>query len=126
MNPPQYFTIEEANEIVRQIRPMIKKILEIRLEIMDRRPDVWPAMVKMAGNGGNRAASEVEKDFSRLRDLLHQVLATGAQLKDVNSGLVDFLSLRNGQEVLLCWRYGEDAIQFWHGLDAGFAGRQPL
>ena len=47
-------------------------------------------------------------------------------MKGVEPGLVDFPSLREGREVYLCWREGEDQIDFWHEVDAGFAGRQPL
>jgi hypothetical protein len=54
------------------------------------------------------------------------IAASGAELKDINSGLLDFRSQREGREVYLCWRYGEGEIRFWHDLDAGFAGRQPL
>ena len=126
MDKPHYFTLEEANAAVEQIRPLFARILEIRKEILDRRPEVWPALARMAGNGGNKAASEVERDFVHLDTLLRQVLATGAVIKDINTGLVDFLCLRDGEEVYLCWKYGEDQIRFWHGLDAGFAGRQPI
>jgi len=47
-------------------------------------------------------------------------------LKDVDAGLVDFVGMRNGREVYLCWRYGEEEIGFWHELNAGFSGRQPV
>jgi hypothetical protein len=126
MAEPHYFSLEEANAIIEQIRPIFTQILEIRKEILDRRPEVWPALARMAGNGGNKAASEVERDFMRLDALLRQVLKTGVVVKDINTGLVDFLSLREGEEIYLCWQYGEDKIHFWHGLDAGFAGRQPI
>lgn len=126
MAKPRYFTLEEANAVVEHIRPLITQILEIRQDILNRRPEVWPALARMAGNGGNKAASEVEWDFSRLETLIRQVLETGAVVKDINTGLVDFLSLREGEEIYLCWQNGEDQIRFWHGLDAGFAGRQPI
>jgi hypothetical protein len=50
----------------------------------------------------------------------------GVQVKDLDTGLLDFPSRREGEEVLLCWRVGEDEIRFWHGLEEGFAGRKPL
>lgn len=126
MPKSHYFTLEEANGIVREIRPILAQILEIRQGILDRRPEVWPALAMMAGNGGNRAAAEVERDFLRLDALVRRILATGAVIKDLNTGLVDFLSLREDEEVYLCWQYGEDEIRFWHPVDAGFSGRQPL
>jgi hypothetical protein len=61
-----------------------------------------------------------------LNDLVHQIQATGAILKDLNTGLIDFLAIREGREIFLCWKYGEDQLEFWHDLDVGFAGRQRL
>ena len=66
------------------------------------------------------------EDFDRLDKLLHRIFDTGAQVKDINTGLLDFPALREGQEVYLCWKYGEDQIAFWHEIDAGFVGRQPI
>jgi hypothetical protein len=66
------------------------------------------------------------EDFDQLDKLLHFILDTGAQVKDINTGLLDFPALREGHEVYLCWKYGEDQIAFWHEIDAGFAGRQPI
>ncbi len=61
-----------------------------------------------------------------LRDSLEELHAFGCELKDSDTGLIDFLSLRDGREIYLCWRLGEERIAFWHDLDAGVAGRQPL
>jgi hypothetical protein len=66
------------------------------------------------------------KDFERLDTLIHEILETGVQIKDINIGLLDFPTLRDGHEVYLCWKYGEGDIAFWHEVDAGFAGRQPI
>jgi hypothetical protein len=58
--------------------------------------------------------------------LINELNGFGCELKDPTIGLIDFLSLRSGREVYLCWHLGEERINFWHYLDAGFAGRQPL
>jgi hypothetical protein len=123
---PRYFRLEEAIATLEIVRPLIAQIMEIRQEILARQPEVWPAMEKSAGNGGNKAASALVGDFERLQALVQAVQDTGAILKDVNTGLVDFLALRDGREVYLCWKYGEESISYWHDIDAGFAGRQPL
>jgi len=57
---------------------------------------------------------------------LEDVQATGVIVKDLDSGLVDFPSVREGENVLLCWQLGEDEVAFWHGYDDGFAGRRPI
>ena len=57
---------------------------------------------------------------------IHAIQALGVLVKDLDSGLVDFPSVRDGEEILLCWRLGEDEVAWYHGPDDGFAGRQPL
>ena len=127
MNKPErYFTLAEANAIVRMIRPMLAQIIQIRQVIVERQPDVWPVVEKAAGNGGSRAAGELVQEFSRLDRLVREIAATGAIVKDINTGLVDFPALHEGREVYLCWKYGEEQIDFWHEVDGGFSGRQPI
>ncbi len=123
---PHYFSLEEANAALDVIRPLMDEIQAIRGEILAHQPEIWPAIERSAGNGGNPMLSKVAKDFERLDTLLHRVLATGAQVKDINTGLLDFPALRNDHEVYLCWKYGEDKIEFWHEIEAGFAGRRPI
>jgi hypothetical protein len=123
---PKLFNLEQANETLPVIRPWVKQILDIRQSILACQPEIWPVLEKAAGNGGNKIASQVEQEFERLDALVRRVQATGALLKDVNTGLVDFLSMREGREVYLCWQYNEARVSYWHELDAGFAGRQPV
>ena len=123
---PQYFTLQEANEALNIIRPLMDEVQVIRQKILENQPEAWPAIEKSAGNGGNRALSNLVEDFERLDALVHQIQDTGAQIKDINTGLLDFSALKNGREVYLCWQHGEDDIQYWHEIEAGFAGRQPI
>ncbi len=120
----RHFTIEEANLIVAVIRPLIREILEIRQSILRMQADVWPVIEKSIGNGGSRTASLAVKEFDRLEELVRQVQSSGAILKDINLGLVDFLGEREGRDVYLCWKFGETAVEFWHDLESGFSGRQ--
>lgn len=122
---PRYFTLEEANTALAIIRPLLREIMEIRQIILDRQSDLWPVIEKSLGNGGSRTASQTVQEFERLDRLVRQVMATGALIKDINSGLVDFPALRDGREVYLCWKFDEDGVRFWHDVDSGFAGRQP-
>jgi hypothetical protein len=121
---PQYFTFEQASAIVEVLKPLMGEILEIRGKTLAGQPQLWQALAKAAGNGGNRVASAAAYEFQRVDTLVRQILATGAMLKDINMGLVDFLTLREGREVYLCWRYGEEQIAYWHEVNAGFQDRQ--
>ncbi|HKI52936.1 MAG TPA: DUF2203 domain-containing protein [Anaerolineales bacterium] len=123
---PKFFTVQEANETLMVIRPLLDDVMEIRKKILANQPEAWPAIEKSAGNGGNKALSRMVDDFEKLDALIHQILDTGVQIKDINSGLLDFSAVRGGHEVYLCWQYGEADIAFWHEIDAGFAGRQPI
>ncbi len=123
---PQFFTLHQANEALRIIRPLMEEVQAIRAKILASQPEAWPAIEKSAGNGGNRALSNLVQDFERLDALIHQILDTGVQIKDINLGLLDFSAIKDGREVYLCWKYGEGDIAFWHELEAGFAGRQPI
>ena len=123
---PHYFSLDEANAALDIIRPMMDEIQSLRTKIVSHQPEIWPAIERSAGNGGNPALSKLVVDFEKLDDLLHRVLATGAQVKDINTGLLDFPAWRQDHEVYLCWKYGEEKIEFWHEIDDGFAGRQPI
>lgn len=123
---PRYFTLAEANNAIRVIRPLMDEIQEIRREILARQPDVWPVVERSAGNGGSQVASRLVQEFERLDALVHRVQDTGALFKDINLGLLDFPALKDGREVYLCWKYGEDDIAYWHEVEAGYAGRQPI
>ncbi len=123
---PHYFTLQEANAALEIIRPLIQHILAIRDEILAKQPEVWPAIERSAGNGGNATLSKIAEDFNKLDELVHKVLATGVQVKDINTGLLDFPAWRVDHEVCLCWKYGEEKIGFWHEIEAGFAGRRPI
>lgn len=123
---PRYFTLAEANETLLFIRPLMDEVQQIRKKILEKQPEAWPAIEKSAGNGGNRALSSMVQDFEQLEALIHRIQGTNVIIKDINLGLLDFPALKDGREVYLCWQYGEGEIAFWHEVEAGFAGRQPI
>ena len=123
---PRYFTLEQANETLNLIRPLMEDVQAIRRKILENQPEAWTAIEKSVGNGGNRALSNMIQDFEKLDLLVHRILETDVLIKDINTGLLDFPALRNGQEVYLCWQFGEEDIAFWHEVDAGYAGRQSI
>ena len=121
-----YFTLEEADAALEIIKPIMAEVTLIRREILQNQPEAWPVIEKAAGNGGSRAASLLARSFERLDKLVHQILDTGALLKDINTGLLDFPAWREDHEVYLCWRYGEAQIEYWHEIEDGFSGRQTI
>jgi hypothetical protein len=123
---PHYFTLAEANTALQIIKPLMERIQAIRENILAQKPEVWSVVEKAAGNGGSKAASLLTVDFEQLDQCVHQIQETGAVLKDINLGLLDFSAWRADHEVYLCWKYGEKNIEYWHEIEAGFAGRQPI
>lgn len=121
-----YFTLQEANEALNIIRPLMDEVQRIRQKILEKQPEAWPAIEKSAGNGGNRALSNMVQDFEKFDALVHRIQDTDVLIKDINTGLLDFPALRDEREVYLCWQYGEEEIAFWHEVEAGYAGRQPI
>jgi hypothetical protein len=69
---------------------------------------------------------ELERKLDRLQSLVEELSDLGVELKDYQTGLVDFIGRHKGHDVYLCWKLGETKIDYWHELDAGFAGRQPI
>jgi len=123
---PHYFTLAEANAALQIIKPLMEKVQMIRQNILAQKPEVWPVVEKAAGNGGSKAASLLAMEFEQLDQCVHQIQATGAVLKDINLGLLDFSAWREDHEVYLCWKYGEQNIEYWHEIEAGFTGRRSI
>lgn len=122
----QYFTLQEANQMLISISAWLDEIKIIRSEILTHQPEIWGVMEKSAGNGGNPTLSRMVKTFDRLDALIHNIQDMGVIIKDINTGLLDFPAIKDGREVYLCWKHGEGTIAFWHEIEDGFAGRQPI
>ncbi len=129
---PHYFTREEAEDLLPQISVVLRKIQQER-EILQQAQDALDDLRQQAAGNGHhllermtRLQREVAHQAQLLRALAEKLVSFGCELKDPDTGLIDFLSLRNGREIYLCWRLGEERINYWHYLHTGFAGRQPL
>ena len=120
------YTLTEARKVLPRVRRLMGEVQSARAEILRLRPEAWPALRKAAGNGGNIAASQLPAQFARLEAGVKGIGQLGIVVKDVDSGLVDFLARRRGKEVYICWRYGEEELVYWHDIQAGFAGRQMI
>ena len=124
--PRRYYTLDEANALLPTLRRMLAELMEARQHISEAEPELWEILEKSVRNGGGKKAGMFLKDFEIVQQNVQAIDALGIEIKDINSGLIDFWSKRDGREVYLCWRYGEEEIAHWHEIDSGFAGRQPL
>lgn len=121
-----YFTPGEANEALLIVRPIMVELAEISERIRAHQPELWSVAQAAAGNGGNPALGRILPDFDRLDHLLRQIKSMGIEVKDLMIGVIDFLALYEGRIVYLCWKIGEERVQFWHELESGFAGRKRI
>lgn len=122
----RYFTLAEARAALPEVKTLMHMAQMARQEILRLRPEVWPILRKAASNGGSRETGELMLHFQRLETGIKGIMKMGITVKDVDEGLIDFLGKRNGREIYLCWKYGENDINYWHELTTGFAGRQPI
>jgi len=122
------FTVNEANALLPNVRMIVGKIQRAHRKLSPFRDEAKKA-AEGAEQGGGGMANGVAYAavLTELTTQVAELEALGVQLKDFERGLVDFPSLRDGRVVLLCWQLGEgDELEWWHDVDAGFAGRTPL
>ena len=125
------FTPDEANSALAQVRPLAERMVELRARLAELEDEQREVVRIVAGNGsgegvGDARTPEFAKLARELQDVIDELALMGVQLKDADTGLLDFPAIREGDEVLLCWRVGEPAVEFWHGPEDGYAGRQPI
>ncbi|HLW01090.1 MAG TPA: DUF2203 domain-containing protein [Ktedonobacterales bacterium] len=128
----KYFTREEAEALLPQIEPLLLELQERHQSLQPLRQELEALQQRMRGNGHGlhdhleRLNRQYAALLEEVNQLIRRIYAFGCQIKDPAMGLIDFPALRNGEEILLCWRLGEEGIHWWHDTTSGFAGRQPL
>ena len=133
MGSDRTFTPAEANEALAEVRPLVEHMVAAKRALDEAQERNDAVARSISGNGGGippHELGELHEDFERraavLAGIIEEIQELGLLVKDLDAGLVDFPSLRDGEEVLLCWQLGEDEVAFWHGLEDGFAGRRPI
>lgn len=127
MDAKKYFTVDEANRLIPQIKALVEQLRQGQQRLLPHRPTAEAMAQKAVGNGGGTDAVTYLADYSQtFGRAMAQLQVLGVVLKDVERGLIDFPYRREGREVYLCWKYGEERIDYWHETDSGYGGRQPL
>jgi hypothetical protein len=125
------FTPDEANNALERVRPLAERMVEVRARLAELEDEQREVVRIVAGNGsgegvGDARTPEFAKLARELQEVVDELNLIGVQLKDADTGLLDFPSLRDGEEVLLCWRVGEAAVEWYHGPEDGYAGRRRI
>src|SRR5262245_25355109 len=120
------FTLIEAQRLLPVLRSLLEDIGSVWSRIRELDPEIQKARDKAQFDGYSEFGVEYVELVSHLVTLLHHIKDMGVLLKDAGKGLCDFPYMRQGKVVYLCWQLGEDRIEYWHDIETGFAGREPL
>ena len=127
---PRYWTLAEANAMLPRLAQLLED-MRGQAQALEEAQDQLAQMKRTVHSNGNAVhaetlARQVADLQETLRAGLDRIQEWGIELKDLGQGLVDFPYRRGGRVVYLCWRLGEEQIDWWHEIAAGFAGRQPI
>ena len=127
------FTLEEANAALTELRPIVERMVQHRRDLTAAQTRQAELVTRIAGNGGDMVPSDlhdlaetIQREADAISNCAEQINQAGAQVKSLEEGLLDFPAKRGEEDVLLCWKLGEDEIRFWHGTDEGFSARKRL
>lgn len=115
------FSLNEANRSL----PLVSRIVRDIVEAHRRAVAIQQELLALSGEGGD-SQSQLDDALSELQDYVDELSDIGVELKDLDAGLIDFPGRHQGRDVCLCWRLGEEKIEYWHEMHAGFSGRQPV
>jgi len=130
----KYFSRHEAEELLPMIGDYLGQALDQKKKIDELDEELSRGAARIMALGGSippleqltKNRAERQKLAAELEEGVKRIQETGCVIKDLDVGLIDFPSLRGGEEVYLCWKLGEERIVYYHGIDEGFAGRKPL
>jgi hypothetical protein len=125
VNHARHYSVDQANAALDFVAERIERLRAARVQLGDEEAR---AALTEAGpsNGGGEAGRVVSEAFLELQRALGELQEMEIVLRDLDRGLVDFPSLRDGREIYLCWEEGEDRVGYWHDADSGYGGREPL
>jgi hypothetical protein len=121
----KHYTREEARALLPKLRRWLDQLLDLGVELEKSERRLAVLMAEHQDTGG-RLVNDWVRVLTNLRGVLKEFQTREIVIKDLDRGLIDFPALIGGKEVFLCWEKDEDDIEFWHDLDSGFAGREPL
>ncbi len=122
----RFFTVEEARQLLPALKKLVGRAIFLSARLREQQDVVQSLADSASNNTGSPEGTAYLETLIQLENYLHQIQDIGCVVKSVEEGLVDFPHLKEGREVYLCWKHGEEDIRYWHEVDAGFAGRTPL
>jgi hypothetical protein len=131
---PKRFTLAEAQGLIPKVGRLLREAIGRKAEYDDAERAIQSFHERVMVMGGVtvdrdkvlEARNRRDTAAGNLRSSIQEVQDCGCVVKDLDTGLIDFPTLFRGVEVYLCWKLGEDAIEFWHATDEGFRGRKAI
>ena len=120
------FSIDEANALLPHLRGLLSRVQAEKLRMLEMKPIVDKARELHIYDWGTPRGAEYVAGLDAFHHAVRDIEDLGVLVKDFDAGLCDFPHKRDGKVVLLCWKLDEDEVSWWHDLDTGFSGRQPL
>jgi len=130
VKPDRVFRVEEANAIIPRLQILMERLqrgaLRLQEEMHSLARDTGTEPSKLSTDELIRRRPAARALVEELDATVGEIQECGAHLKDIRLGLIDFPAERDGEVIYLCWQFGEPEVAFWHRVEEGFAGRQPL
>jgi hypothetical protein len=121
--PKKRFTVSQAQKTL----PLVSRIVADIVQTHDQAVQMQTNLERsQESREQTHAQRKLDGTLDRLQDLVNELSDVGCELKDYQTGLIDFVGRHQGREVYLCWKLGEEKISYWHELNAGFSGRKPI
>lgn len=121
----KHYTREEANALLPDIRQWLQKLNQLQQDMGDNEKRL-AGMVASGDDVGGELVNKWVKTMAKIKDVLTEFQEREIFIKDMERGLIDFPAVIGGKEVFLCWEQDEQAVEFWHDLETGYAGREKL
>jgi len=121
----KHYTRDEARALLPQVRLWLKRIAQLRRDL-EKQEERLAALMEPGRDLGGEPVNSWVRTMAELRQVFMEFHDREIQIKDLERGLIDFPSFVGGKEVFLCWEQDEEDVEFWHDLDTGYAGREPL
>ena len=117
-----HFSLAEANSLLDEIKSLVEEMMSLKKRLDGKGYDIYNH--SYFGGSGPNGSGAFPVEMERIVEVIKQISSYGVQIKGIDNGLIDFPHIReNGEEVYLCWKYGEDSIGFWHTIPGGYQGR---
>jgi hypothetical protein len=130
----RFFTLDEAQKLLGELERVVRDACDTKIKYDQCRAELEGVAQHINLAGGMRVDRDrlvevragLDASGALLKKHLEYLEEKGCLVKDLSIGLIDFPTLFRGRKVLLCWKLGEPAIEYWHGLEEGFRGRRPI